>query len=138
MEVIAKQSGLPEGRFSDQALGIMQSYEWPGHVRQLRNVVEWVMIMNGNMDEEPYESKHLPPEISKREAGAKETSFRPDFMALPLRDAREMFEREYLLSQVSRFVGNISIYTGSHIINEFTHGFTLFRWIYFASFDGHI
>lgn len=109
INVISEQSGLPQAQFSEKALELMRSYPWPGNIRQLRNVVEWVMIMNGPMNEHSYGPEHLPPEINTatvpKEKGA---TLCLDFMALPLRDAREMFEREYLLSQVNRFGGNIS------------------------------
>jgi len=105
--IIARQSGLPQKRFSDAALTAMQSYQWPGNVRQLRNVVEWVMIMNSSISGDLYEPEHLPQEISR--ITARERSAPPaDLMGLPLREAREMFEKEYLLSQVNRFGGNIS------------------------------
>lgn len=107
LESLAASSGLVRGTFSQGALAAMQAYEWPGNVRQLRNAVEWVMIQHGaDAQDEPFRADQLPPEITTlpRESGAAPV----DLMALPLREAREMFEKEYLLSQIARFGGNVS------------------------------
>lgn len=103
------QSGQPAPTFSAEALAALKTYRWPGNIRQLRNVVEWVVIMKGGQagDVTP---DQLPPEITgrlKRE-GQDDSTAPDDFMSLSLRDARESFERQYLLSQVARFGGNIS------------------------------
>ena len=107
-----KQSGLPLREFSESALAVMQSYAWPGNVRQLRNVVEWILIMNGQ-GTGALQVEHLPPEITGKAAFAASGTFsdgdsQRSLMDLSLREAREEFEREYLQSQVNRFDGNIS------------------------------
>ena len=112
--LLHKQSGLPVVSFSSSALAAMQAYEWPGNIRQLRNVIEWIIIMNNSAVLESVEVEHLPPEVRNQLPGvAYANSNDADglggrLMDLPLRDAREMFEREYLQSQVNRFGGNIS------------------------------
>lgn len=100
----SEQTGLPVCRFADSTVAIMQAYKWPGNVRQLRNVIEWVMIMGAT--DEPVQPGQLPPELVEAPSGAIEST--GNMMALPLREAREMFEKEYLESQIRRFSGNIS------------------------------
>ncbi|MBU0858444.1 MAG: sigma-54 dependent transcriptional regulator [Alphaproteobacteria bacterium] len=102
----SEQAGLPACTFADNTLAILQAYKWPGNVRQLRNVIEWVMIMAGA--EEPVQPHQLPPELVDNGAGLPPGETGENLMALPLRDAREMFEKEYLESQIRRFGGNIS------------------------------
>ncbi len=99
------QAGIPPRAFSDSTLAIMQAYTWPGNVRQLRNVIEWVMIMAGG--EGAVRPDQLPPELVDTGAVAKGEPGE-NMMTLPLRDARELFEKEYLESQIRRFGGNIS------------------------------
>ncbi len=94
--------------FSDEALAAMQIYDWPGNVRQLRNVVESIFIMGDKSSTEPFSLRDLPPEISKISPDKVQANTDTDFLVLPLREAREMFERNYLISQVNRFGGNIS------------------------------
>ena len=106
MRVAAEQTGLTSRRFADDALAVLQAYDWPGNVRQLRNVVDWLLIMAPGDASEPLRVDMLPPEI-----GAGPTvrvGEGSEVLALPLREAREAFERRYLESQVSRFGGNIS------------------------------
>ena len=83
----------------------LQAYHWPGNVRQLRNTMERMLIMAGDTDIIGPES--LPPEITGRlvDGGA---SLAAEMLGMPLREAREHFEREYLLAQIERFGGNIS------------------------------
>ncbi len=109
---LSKQSGLPKCSFSQAALSVMQTYDWPGNVRQLRNVIEWALIMNSNKADTPIEPEQLPPEIRNEIGGVITTQAEGGvskyLMELSLREAREMFEKEYLESQVNRFSGNIS------------------------------
>lgn len=110
----SRQSGLPALTFSEGALAALQACNWPGNVRQLRNVVERIMIMaSGNVTGGIINTEHLPPEVLtvKVSAGAEgqlTADSGADFMSVPLREAREIFEREYLTSQLRRFGGNIS------------------------------
>jgi two-component system nitrogen regulation response regulator NtrX len=94
----------PRLKFSDAALAMMQIYGWPGNVTQLRNVIDWLTIM---VDHELIEEDDLPPEITGRSPEAQNSGL-DNVVGLPLKAAREQFETQYLLSQLSRFSGNIS------------------------------
>ncbi len=94
--------GLPLREMSEEILAQMQIMDWPGNIRQLRNTVERMLILGP--DSGPVEANELP-------GGAQSEahySIGASFAAMTLRDAREMFEREYLISQINRFSGNIS------------------------------
>ncbi len=107
-DLYSKQSGQPSREFSQSAVIALQDYDWPGNIRQLRNVIEWTMIMGG-ADKEPIEKKHLPPEITGEViAGESRAAAMQDYLTYPLREAREAFERDYLERQLARFGGNIS------------------------------
>lgn len=108
---ISEQSGLPQQRFTPQAVAAMQAYAWPGNIRQLRNAVEWAMIMKGNTQGGAVDIGDLPPEIMGLAASpgsGADIKANGNPMLLPLREAREIFERDYLQSQITRFGGNIS------------------------------
>ena len=90
------------------ALAALQAYTWPGNVRQLRNVVDWLLIMAPGEADEPVRADMLPNEITAIAPSVVKWDKGSEIMTLPLRDAREVFEREYLLAQVTRFGGNIS------------------------------
>jgi two-component system nitrogen regulation response regulator NtrX len=103
-EHVGATSGLPAREFSEEAIAILQSSEWPGNVRQLRNFVERILILAGGADTDKIMPGHIPNEASSssNQTASMET------ISLPLRDAREKFEREYLSLQITRFGGNIS------------------------------
>jgi two-component system nitrogen regulation response regulator NtrX len=109
MDMVSAQNGLPRRMISDGAMAAMQTYSWPGNVRQLKNLVEWIMILGpaGGQDH-PIQMDDLPPEISQVVPAALKSGWGDEMMTLPLREAREVFEREYLIAQVGRFGGNIS------------------------------
>lgn len=107
MNQAALAHGRPQRRLSPDAMVVLQSYSWPGNVRQLKNVVEWILIMAGSDSREEVRADMLPPEV-RSDASLSSSSQTPNIVVLPLREAREMFEREYLLAQVNRFGGNIS------------------------------
>jgi two-component system, NtrC family, nitrogen regulation response regulator NtrX len=86
----------------------LQTYEWPGNVRQLRNVIDWILIMAPGNPGEPVRAEQLPPEVGAATPATLRWEKGAEIMALPLREARELFERQYLLAQVTRFGGNIS------------------------------
>ena len=106
IERIASAQGLPKRILSEDAMATLQVHEWPGNVRQLRNNIERLLILASGSPNEPITAQMLPSEVVESAvAGA----IRPErIIALPLRDAREVFEREYLSSQIVRFGGNIS------------------------------
>ncbi|MBX2834171.1 MAG: sigma-54 dependent transcriptional regulator [Micavibrio sp.] len=91
------------------ALQKMKSYAWPGNLRQLKNLIEWILIMNGLNGGKPISVEQLPADILGSFSSEKQVSdMGGKFMTMPLREAREAFEREYLLMQIERFDGNIS------------------------------
>lgn len=104
----AEASGLSVRALGEDAMAALQAYTWPGNVRQLRNVMEWVLIMAESDAPEPIRADMLPPEITSSTPNVLRWEKSGEIMGMPLRDAREMFEREYLLAQVTRFGGNIS------------------------------
>jgi len=108
METAAARAGLPARRFSDDAIAALQAYDWPGNVRELGNVVDRLLIMAPAGPEEDLTAKMLPPEILGEETMLPRFEKGSEIMALPLREAREMFEREYLTAQINRFGGNVS------------------------------
>jgi len=108
MERVAAALGQPRRSFGADAMAAMQSHIWPGNVRELRNVVERLMILSTRAPGEPVRVDALPAEIVDRTPAALKWDKGAEIMGLPLREARELFEREYLFAQVDRFDGNIS------------------------------
>ncbi|MCR9073000.1 MAG: sigma-54 dependent transcriptional regulator [Alphaproteobacteria bacterium] len=104
----AEASGMAARPLGEDAVAALQAYEWPGNVRQLRNVVDWMLIMAGGGARDPIRADQLPPEIGSATPAALRWEKGSEIMGLSLREARETFEREYLLAQVNRFGGNIS------------------------------
>jgi two-component system nitrogen regulation response regulator NtrX len=108
MHLASEQTGLPARTFGDDTLALLQAYDWPGNVRQLRNVVDWLLIMAPGEPGEAIRADMLPPDIGTANAAGVAAADGTEVLSLPLREAREIFERKYLESQVSRFGGNIS------------------------------
>ena len=108
LKMSAEIAGLPMREFGDDALAALQTYDWPGNVRQLRNVVDWLLIMAPGDSRQPIRADMLPPEIGASAPSVLQLDRGDEMMSLPLREAREVFEREYLIAQVNRFGGNIS------------------------------
>ena len=100
--------GRQPRHFSEDALARLQSYDWPGNVRELRNVIERILIMAPGGESDPLRADMIPMEISSAVPTSSVNSSNSEIMGLPLREAREIFEREYLVAQVTRFGGNIS------------------------------
>jgi two-component system nitrogen regulation response regulator NtrX len=108
MRQVARQAGIKPRRIGDDALAVLQAHNWPGNIRQLRNNVERLMILaRGDDVGAPITADLLPSEIGDVMPRAP-TQSDQHIMALPLREAREMFEKEYLIAQINRFGGNIS------------------------------
>ena len=105
---IATASGRMPLKFSEQAVAALQSYDWPGNVRELRNVIERILIMAPMGGSTEISTNMIPTEIGSSAPYPNESNTNTEIMGLPLREAREIFEREYLMSQVARFGGNIS------------------------------
>jgi two-component system nitrogen regulation response regulator NtrX len=108
MEQISQSTGLPKRKIGTDAIAVLQSHDWPGNVRQLRNNVERVMILAGGDAEAVITASMLPQDVGAMVPAMPNGGGGEQLMGLPLRDAREVFEREYLLAQISRFGGNIS------------------------------
>ncbi len=104
---IADSSGLNPRDFSQEAIAVLQSMAWPGNVRQLRNLVERVLILSRDTSQKPVQVDELPLDRGSETEGDG-VSVSADLVGLSLRDAREQFEREYLTLQITRFDGNIS------------------------------
>ena len=104
----AQANGLSRREFSDDAIALMQACDWPGNVRQLRNVVEWTLIMAPGSGRAPIQANMLPPELVLSTPSALRADLTREIMSLSLRGAREIFERQYLEAQVTRFGNNIS------------------------------
>ena len=101
-------SGLPARKFSEDAIATLQSYNWPGNVRELRNVIERLLIMAPGGSNELLKASAIPAEIRGEIPASTQGARNDEILGLPLREAREIFEREYLIAQVTRFGGNIS------------------------------
>jgi len=104
----AETSGMPIRELSTDTLTALQAYEWPGNVRQLRNVVDWLLIMAPGTAADPVRADMLPPEIGASVSAVLNVAPAADIMGLPLREARDLFETQYLQAQLMRFGGNIS------------------------------
>jgi two-component system nitrogen regulation response regulator NtrX len=100
-----KTQGLPNRTLSEEANTVLQTLPWPGNIRQLRNVIERILILGDGTG--PIEASEIPGNEPKAEAESA-LSLSGTIATLPLREARELFEREYLLTQINRFGGNIS------------------------------
>jgi len=103
---LSQTEGLPHRTFSENAITKMQTMSWPGNIRQLRNAVEQVLILGP--EKLPVEASELPESRQVDRANTSSSSFKESLINLSLRDAREVFERDYLMAQISRFGGNIS------------------------------
>jgi two-component system nitrogen regulation response regulator NtrX len=104
---VADATGLPSRTIGEDTLAALQGHDWPGNVRQLRNVIERLLIL-APADGGPIRADVLPSDVSEDAPSVLRWEKGGEIMQLPLRDAREVFEREYLLAQVTRFGGNIS------------------------------
>jgi two-component system nitrogen regulation response regulator NtrX len=107
VQQVAQASGLAPRTIGEDAIAVLQAHDWPGNVRELRNNIERLMILAGGDPTGIITADLLPEEIGSNvplpvNGGAEH------LMSLPLREAREIFEREYLLAQINRFGGNIS------------------------------
>ena len=105
IETFNRDQGLPLRTMGEEAHALLQTMSWPGNVRQLRNVMERALILGADRGEitaaELAQNDAAPPEDGRLTVSGA-------FATLPLREARELFEREYLLTQINRFGGNIS------------------------------
>lgn len=105
---IAIATGLPQRKIAPDALAILQTHDWPGNVRQLRNNIERVMIMATGDATQEVSADMLPQDVGSSAPATPRGEGGEHILSLPLRDAREVFERDYLIAQINRFGGNIS------------------------------
>ena len=108
MKCAVKRSGKPARTLADDALAALQGYDWPGNVRELRNIIERMLILAPGLPGDPIHADMLPVEVGNGAPVSQAVEGSAEIMGLPLREAREIFEREYLTAQVNRFGGNIS------------------------------
>jgi two-component system nitrogen regulation response regulator NtrX len=106
--LIAQQFNMKEKAVDVSAMAVLQSYDWPGNIRQLRNCVEHMMMASFSSGSELLSYDSLPGDILNEAGSAVHGPSSDHLIALPLREAREVFEREYLMAQINRFGGNIS------------------------------
>ncbi len=104
----ADAMGLATRALGEDAMTVLQSYNWPGNVRQLRNVMEWLIIMAKADTNGAISADSLPPELIDSNITVMRPELSTDIMSMPLREARETFEKQYLAAQINRFGGNIS------------------------------
>jgi two-component system nitrogen regulation response regulator NtrX len=108
MDQVSTTTGMPKRLIADDAMAVLQSHDWPGNIRQLRNNVERLMILSAGDPDAAITADLLPAEIGALVPSTPNGAGGERLMSLSLRDAREVFEREYLVAQINRFGGNIS------------------------------
>jgi two-component system, NtrC family, nitrogen regulation response regulator NtrX len=104
----AENAGMQPRELSIDTLAALQAYDWPGNARQLRNLIDWLLIMAPGSAADPVRADMLPPEIGANAPALLNIDPTADIMGLPLREARDLFETQYLQAQLVRFGGNIS------------------------------
>ena len=107
LSALPAAGGARRRHVTEEAMAALQTYAWPGNVRQLRNVLERTLILVGR-SEAPITLDQLPGEVSGAGPSLPAGEGMEQVIGLPLREARERFEREYLIAQIGRFGGNIS------------------------------
>ncbi len=108
MQTTAKITGTQPRALTEDAIATLQAYDWPGNVRELRNVIERLLIMAPGASTDAIKADMIPNELRSTTPKVSLGNDNTEIMGLPLREAREIFERQYLLAQVTRFGGNIS------------------------------
>ena len=104
---LSSANGLTIRKFSDEALTFLQGMEWPGNIRQLKNLIERVLIL-GDPSEKISSNELVLSEAKPQDNGKKISLISTKLANMSLREAREIFERDYLILQINRFGGNIS------------------------------
>ncbi len=108
LEKISQFKGISVPKLSAEVCSALQGYSWPGNVRQLKNVMEWIAIMIQGSDVNVITLEMLPSDIINKLPSVVTTERAGEILNLPLREAREIFEREYMLAQLAKFSGNVS------------------------------
>lgn len=105
----AHETGRILRALTPESLSALQAYDWPGNIRQVKNVAEWLVIMANGHDQMPIDIADLPPEMRAASSlHSTPSGVSVDMISLPLREAREVFERSYLQAQIARFEGSVS------------------------------
>ena len=107
-KIVAANMGVAPRRVGADAMAVLQSHDWPGNIRQLRNNVERLMILALGDPNAEISASMLPAEVGALVPAVPSGIGGEKLLSLPLREAREAFERDYLVAQISRFGGNIS------------------------------
>lgn len=107
MQRFSETAGLPIMTIGEDTMATLQTHDWPGNVRQLRNNVERLLILASDSDSSTITADMLPSDVGESTPGLPSDQSE-HIISLPLREAREHFEREYLVAQIGRFGGNIS------------------------------
>src|SRR5690606_36106876 len=110
IEPICRMHSLRSFTIGSDAVAVLQAQDWPGNARQLRNSIERLLILVKDQAPENgvITAAMLPPDIGEVLPTVGDTDASAHLMSLPLREAREVFERQYLVAQIERFGGNIS------------------------------
>ena len=108
ISAIADQINVTPRQAGHDVMAVLQSHNWPGNVRQLRNCVEHMMLNSVARQSDVLTIDMLPKEIVSETDVSETITSSGHIMSLPLREAREGFEREYLIAQIDRFSGNVS------------------------------
>ncbi|MBO0344479.1 sigma-54-dependent Fis family transcriptional regulator [Roseibium sp. CAU 1637] len=108
VQQVSSASGIPMREIGGDAMAVLQTHDWPGNVRQLRNNVERLLILARGDADSPITADLLPAEVGAMLPGLASNGGGEHLMSVPLREAREIFERDYLQAQIKRFDGNIS------------------------------
>ena len=106
VEHFNQTQGLNVRKLSDDAVALLQTLPWPGNIRQLKNVIERILILSDGTG--PISADEIPTDKHKSAGANDGGGMSANWATLPLREAREAFEREYLITQINRFGGNIS------------------------------
>ena len=106
VEHFNQTQGLNIRKLSDDAAALLQTLPWPGNIRQLKNVIERILILSDGTG--PIAADEIPKDTQKSAGANDGGGMSANWATLPLREAREAFEREYLITQINRFGGNIS------------------------------
>ncbi|HEY8595685.1 MAG TPA: sigma-54 dependent transcriptional regulator [Devosiaceae bacterium] len=110
IEQVCRMHNLPRVVIGDDAMAVLQAQDWPGNARQLRNSIERLLIMvrDQSAEQATITAAMLPPDIGEVLPTIGDPDSAAHLMSLPLREAREVFEKQYLIAQIERFGGNIS------------------------------
>ena len=108
MDNMSAASGMPRRQIAEDALAVLQLHDWPGNIRQLKNNVERLMILTAGEPGATITADMLPADVGELVPATPAGVKGEKLLSLPLREAREVFEREYLIAQLNRFSNNIS------------------------------